>query len=167
MLKKIKREYCNNNYKFFVGNKSNIHKVSYFYNNHDFKDKKILFLDFEFSKEYNIYEMGGLILENNKIIKKIFKEFKLPLDNHIFSFEDRRMHPVEKDFNKGKEELIPQKILDLVNSVDFVVCHNYVAEVKCLLKLRYPHLEYNVKNCELIENKNSEIVYYIAIERDI
>jgi hypothetical protein len=38
--------------------------------------------------------MGGLILENEKITKKIFKEFKLPLNNSIFDFEKRKMVPI-------------------------------------------------------------------------
>jgi len=152
MLKKIKKDYCLDNYKFLIGNKSNIHKVSYFYNNQNFKNKKILFLDFEFSKEYNIYEMGGLILQDGKIIKKIFKEFQLPMDNSIFNFDTKRMIPVTKKFNKGKDKLKPKKILDLVDSVDYIVCHNYVAEVKCILKLKFPDLPYNVKNCDLMDN---------------
>ena len=153
MLKKIKKEYCSSNYKFLVGDKSTIHKVSYFYNNQDFTDKKILFLDFEFSKEYNIYEIGGLILENGKITKKIFKEFQLPLDNSIFNFNTKRMIPVNKSFNKGKDKLKAQKILDLVDSVDYVVCHNYVAEIKCILKLRFPDLPYDASNCDLIRDR--------------
>ena len=153
MLKKIKKEYCQTNYKFLVGEKSNIHKVSYFYNNYNFENKKILFLDFEFSREYNIYEVGGLILENGKITKKIFKEFKLPLSNSIFNFDTKRMDPVTNSFNKGKEELNPQKILDLVESVDYVVCHNYVAEMKCILKLRFPDLDYDISNCDMMRNK--------------
>jgi len=153
MLKKIKKDYDLSNYKYYVGNKSNIHKVSYFYNDNDFTDKKILFLDFEFSKEYNIYEMGGFIIENNKIIKRIFKEFKLPLSNSIFNFSTKRQDPVKNSFNKGKEKLNPQKIIDLVDSVDYIVCHNYVAEVKCILKLKYPDLNYDAKNCKSIDSR--------------
>ena len=153
MLKKIKKEYCSQNYKFSVGEKNNIHKVSYFYNDNNFVGKKILFLDFEFSKEYNIYEMGGLILQDGKIIKKIFKEFKLPTNNSIFNFKTKRMNPVTSKFNKGKLTLNPQKIIDLVENVDYVVCHNYVAEIKCILKLKYPDLSYDATNCNLMETR--------------
>jgi len=154
LIKKVKEHFDLKTYKYDVGTKTNIHKVSFFFKNYtrdSLKDKKILFLDFEFSKEYNIYEMGGLILQNNKIIKTFFKEFKLPDDNSIFSFDKKRYYPLSNNYNKNRIKLNSSKILELVDSVDIVVCHNYVAEIKCLLKLRFPNRDYNSNNCELIK----------------
>lgn len=154
MIRRVKANFDLSTYKYEVGTKTNIHKVSFFFKNYtreSLTGKKILFLDFEFSKEYNIYEMGGLILQDNKIIKTFFKEYKLPIGDSIFSFETKRHHPLPRNFNKNRIVLNKEKLFKLVDSSDIIVCHNYVAEIKCLLALRYPDKEYNFNNCQLIK----------------
>jgi hypothetical protein len=154
LIRNVRTNFDLSTYKYDVGTNTNIHKVSFFFKNYTRESlvgKKILFLDFEFSKEYNIYEMGGLILQDNKIIKTFFKEFTLPSGDNIFSFETKRHYPISNKFNKNRIKLNKKKLFNLVNSSDIIVCHNYVAEIKCLLALRYPDKEYNVNNCELIK----------------
>lgn len=154
MIRKVRENFDLKTYKYDVGTKSNIHKVSFFFKNYtkeSLAGKKILFLDFEFSKEYNIYEMGGLILQDNKITKTFFKEFKIPDSDSIFSFKIKRHLPISNIFNKNRLKLNKEKLFKLVDSADIVVCHNYVAEIKCLLALRFPDLDYNFNNCELVK----------------
>lgn len=65
-------------YKKTIGTKTNIHKVSLFFkeNFQEIKNKKLLFLDFEFTAERNIYEVGGFILNNRKVEKQFLKSFQ-------------------------------------------------------------------------------------------
>ena len=67
-------------YKKKIGTKTNIHKVSFFFKKdlEEIKNKRLLIIDFEFTAQRNIFEVGGIILNNAKIEKLIFEEFSVP-----------------------------------------------------------------------------------------
>lgn len=134
MIEKYKNIFDIEKYKRDVGYSSNIHNVSFFHKNIDLKDKKILILDFEFSKNNYIYEFGGIIIENKKITKLIFEEFSIPKNEQVWGFKENR-YIYNNYLNKNKPLFKKENIEKLFNEVDYIVVHNYVAEAQCLYKL--------------------------------
>jgi len=127
-----------------IGIKTNIHKVSYFLKG-NIRNKKILFIDMEFSKNKEIYEIGGFVIEERKVIDYIFREYSISKGEPIWDFDNKRF--VEKNINRGKKKFLKKDkdwLFTLINSVDYVVMHNYVAEAQCLFKLEYPNEKYNI-----------------------
>ncbi len=144
-------------YKNMIGTKTNIHKVSYFFKKDlpSLSSKKILFLDFEFSMNKIIFEYGGFVLNNNKIETLLFKEFSLPNDEPYWDFNQDCF--VSLPLNKDKKlfnDMDRDYLFSIIESVDYVVVHNYVAEAQCLLKLIFPTEKYNINNCRVFsQNK--------------
>ena len=152
MISKYNSKFDLTSYKNLVGTKTNINKVSYFFKKDlsSISSKKILFLDFEFSMNKIIFEYGGFILNNNKVETLLFKEFSLPEDEPYWDFNQNCF--VSWPLNEDKE-LFSDKdrdyLFSIIESVDYVVVHNYVAEAQCLLKLMFPTEKYNIKNCNV------------------
>lgn len=155
MINKLKNDFNLSSYKRTIGYKTNIHKVSYFFkpDMDILHNKRILFLDFEFSMNKIICELGGFVLNNNKIEDLIFKEYSLPQGEPYWSFEKSCF--VNYPMNVGKplfNDSDKEWLFNLVESVDYVIVHNYVAEAQCFLKLALPQEKYNIKNCSLFNN---------------
>lgn len=152
MINKILREYNSKEYIRKVGTKTNIHKVSYFFkeNSHLIHKKKILFIDIEFSMNKLIFELGGFILNNGKIEEVIFKEYSLPKNEPYFSFETNGF--ITKPINIGKPLFSDKEwLFDLLDSVDYIVAHNYTAEAQCFFKLLYPYDKYDVSKLKVFK----------------
>lgn len=150
MINKIIREYNSKDYFQKVGTKTNIHKVSYFFkeNSHLIHKKKILFIDIEFSMNKLIFELGGFILNDGKIEEVIFKEYSLPKNEPYFSFETNGF--ITKPINIGKPLFADKDwLFDLLDSVDYIVAHNYTAEAQCFFKLLYPYDKYDVSKLNI------------------
>jgi hypothetical protein len=154
MIKSIKKKFSLKDYKKTIGVKSNIHKVSYFFKKdlNELHNKRLLIIDFEFSMNKIICEVGGLIIENMKVKESIFKEYKLPEGEPYWSFEASSF--ITDPFNQDKE-LFSDKdkewLFKLIDSVDYIVVHNYVAEAQCIALLK--GISYNAANCNLIQDK--------------
>jgi len=154
VLNTYKNRFDLDDYKKIVGIKTNIHKVSYFFKDDilDLHDKKILIFDLEFSKNKVIFEIGGLVLNNSKVEKTFFKEFKLPYGEPYWCFE--RNSFITAPLNTTKKEFSSKDtawLMNLIDSVDYVMVHNYVAESQCLAKLN--NKVYSSNTCELVQNK--------------
>jgi len=153
MLNSLRNNFNIDDYQRIVGKKTNIHKVSYFFKEDlkNLSNKRILFLDFEFSMNKIIIEVGGLVLENRKVVELIFDEYSLPpgepyWDFDVDGFIDGRKLNKNKPLFSDKDQ---DKLFKLVQSVDYVVVHNYVAEAQCFLKLKTPYEKYNISNCDV------------------
>lgn len=152
MIANIKDKFNLNSYQYTIGRKTNIHKVSYFFKNDisEIHSKRILFLDFEFSMNKIICEVGGFILNNNKLEEVIFKEYALPQGEPYWSFEKSCF--INDPFNIDKPLFSEQDknwLFNLVDSVDYVIVHNYVAEAQCFFKLAFPGDKYDIKRCSI------------------
>jgi len=152
MIRTYKEKFNLYEYLGTIGRKTNIHKVSYFCKD-SFKDitsSRILIIDFEFSMNKIIFEIGGFILDNNKIVRNIYEEYSLPKGEPVWDFEKNGF--TDKPVNKGKEQFLKkdQERLDsLIESVDYVIVHNYVAEAQCILKYQLPNEKYNITNSKI------------------
>lgn len=141
-------------YKEIIGKKTNIHKVSYFFKK-DVKDlfsKKILLLDLEFSKNYHIFEVGAIILEKGNITNTLFKKYKLPKNESYWDFETNSF--TNKEINKNKKEFSKKdgkELLELIESVDYIVVHNYTAEAQCIAKIK--NKEYKAETCDILQEE--------------
>lgn len=159
MIDKIKSKFDLNTYKAIVGTRTNIHKVSYFFK-HDIKDihlKKILFLDLEFSMNKVIFEIGGFTLNKGILEDLLFEEYSLPESELVWSFEKNAF--IKPKFEKHKKifsEKDSKRLLYLIDSVDYVVVHNYVAEAQCLHKIIKPGKKYELTDLNLF-NKDKII----------
>ena len=155
MINKIKENFNIEQYKLMIGKKSNIHKVSYFFKK-DIKDlhtKKILFLDFEFSMNKFIFEVGGFILNKGALEETIFEEYSLPLNEPVWSFEQNKF--VVQKINPRKQlfsKLDAMGLKSIINRVDYVVAHNYVAEAQCLFKMDYPNEKYDINKVDIFNS---------------
>ena len=148
-------------YRNLIGKNTQIHKVSYFFKDNlkNIDKKTVLIVDFEFSKNHNINEITIIKIKNRKITSIWFEEFKLPLNDQIFSFETNFYKNITKKFNEGKNDFtdeVKNKLLNEVDKCDFFVAHNYVAELQCLFKLIYPNEKYDVNKLEVF-TKNKVI----------
>lgn len=153
MLNKIKKDFQLEEYKKTIGNKTKIHKVSLYFKEFDKLDKsKVLLVDFEFSKNLNIYEITIITIQNNKIVDSWFEEFKIPSDDMLWDFKlEKNVFP-SKEFNKNRSEFtdeVKKKLINILNSSDYIVCHNYVAELRCIHSILYPYRKYEAENLEL------------------
>jgi len=140
-MKKINIE----KFKKMIGIKTNIHKVSFFHKEdiEKMNEKRILFLDLEFSKNKYIYEIGGFIIEKNKIVELIFKEYSLPNKEEVWDFQKNSF--VVSKLNEDKPIFDEKEwFFKLLDSVDYIVVHNYVAEAQCIFKLLYPLEKYDI-----------------------
>jgi hypothetical protein len=151
MIYKLEKKYNQNRYRSTIGTKTNIHKVSYFFKEKDLHLKKILVLDFEFSKEYNVYEFGAILLNKGKVERTFYEEYKIPKDDLLFSFETKRFVYQPENFNKNRKDLNPEWFKELINSVDYIVCHNYVAEMQCFHKM-FKNQKYSAATCDLLNS---------------
>lgn len=154
MLNTYKNKFDLNDYKKAVGVKSNIHKVSYFFKDDivDLHSKRILIFDLEFSMNKTIFEIGGLILNGSKVEDTFFKEYKLPYGEPYWCFKKNSF--ITTPLNMTKKEFSSKDtrwLMDLIDSVDYVMVHNYVAEAQCLAKLN--NQPYSALTCELLQNK--------------
>jgi DNA polymerase III epsilon subunit-like protein len=142
-----------------VGVKTQTHKVSFFhkdFTNEEFDKSRVLILDFEHSKSHQIYEIGLIVLENKKIVESWFEEFQLELSDYYFDFDRKRMVEVSPDFNFEKQKLEPhhlQKLFSLIESSDFIIAHNFTAEMQILHKILYPNLKFNVSNLSIYNDE--------------
>lgn len=155
MINKLQIKYSSQEYIKTVGTKTNIHKVSYFLkeDRNILHKKKILFMDIEFSMNKLIFELGGFILNNGKIEEVIFKEYSLPKNEPYFSFEKNGFITTPININKP---LFSEKewLFNILNSVDYIVVHNYTAEAQCFFKILFPNESYDVKRLSIFnENK--------------
>lgn len=152
MIQKFKKSFNLNKYKAAVNSGTNVNKVSFYFKK-DFNlilKKRLLVLDFEFSMNKHIFEIGGFVIEDRKITQYIFKEYSLPAGEPVWDFEKNKfvvnkINPTKSIFNEQKW------LFDLIDSVDYVVVHNYVAESGCLFKLKYPGVKYESTRCKLIQ----------------
>lgn len=138
MIKKLKTTFNLSDYKKTVGTKTNIHKVSYFFKEDiaEIHQKRILFLDLEFSMKKNIFELGGLILNKGKVEEVIFKEYSLKEGELYYSFE--KTGYTDEPINKGKPRFNEKDwLFSLIESVDYLVVHNYPAEAGCFYNLLF------------------------------
>jgi hypothetical protein len=157
MINKLQRQYSSQDYFKTVGTKTNIHKVSYFFKeDRDVLHKKrILFIDLEFSMNKYIFELGGLVLNNGKVEEIIFKEYSLPKNEPYFSFEHNGF--IDTPINKNKPLFSESKwLFNLLDSVDYIVVHNYPAEAQCFLKLLFPKAAYDIERLSIF-NQNKII----------
>lgn len=123
-------------------------KVSFFFKGEVIKNKKVLFLDLEFSQNKVIYEMGGFVIDNGKLKESFFNEYSLPYGEKIWNFDTSRYSYANK-LNVGKSifsKSDTDKLMALIDSVDYVVMHNYVAELTCIHKLLFKNKIYNKNN---------------------
>lgn len=155
MLTEIKEKFNIDQYKSTIGKKTNIHKVSYFFKK-DIKDlhtKKILFLDFEFSMNKFIFEVGGFILNKGVLEETIFEEYSLPANEPVWSFEQNKF-VIQKTNTKKQlfSKLDAIGLKSIISRVDYVVAHNYVAEAQCLFKIDYPNEKYDVNKVEIFNS---------------
>lgn len=145
MIKKLKEQYHPTDYAKVIGTKTNIHKVSYFLKEdvQTLHKKRILIIDLEFSMNKHIFEIGGIVLNNEKVEQLIFKEYSLPKGEPYFSFEKNGF--ITTPINKGKS-LFKDKdwLFSLLESVDYIVVHNYPAEAQCFFKLLFPNHPYDI-----------------------
>lgn len=154
MLNRYKENFDLAKYKKAVGVKSNIHKVSYYFKDdvEELHSKRILVFDLEFSMNKHIFEVGGLILNNSKVEETFFKEFSLPIGEPYWCFDSNAFTiaplNIDKDLFSNQDK---DWLLELIDSVDYVVVHNYVAEAQCIEKLN--NNNYSALTCELLQNK--------------
>jgi len=136
-----------------IGVKTQIHKVAHFSKeNMDLLGKNIIIADFEFTTQYNIYEITVMKVKNGKIIDIWYEEFKVPPSDTIFDFNVKRPVRLPGGFNSNKNEFTKEKrdkLISVIEESDFFVAHNYVAEMQCIHKLKFPELKYDVLNIEL------------------
>jgi hypothetical protein len=154
MINKIKENFDKHNYCKVVGTKTNIHKVSYFFKeNLELYKKRILIIDLEFSMNKHIFELGGLILNNGKVEELLFKEYSLPRGEPYYSFE--RNGFIDIPLNKGKPLFKDKEwLFSIIESVDYIVVHNYSAEAQCYFKLLHPYEQYDINRLPcFIEDK--------------
>lgn len=103
-------------YNQLIGTKTNIHKVSFFNKNIDLKKSKILILDFEFSMNKHIYELGAILIENTKIKELIFNEYKIPYNEPIWDFNLNKFTK-NNNLNKDKNFFDKEYIIDLTKII--------------------------------------------------
>lgn len=159
MLHNIKNKFNLNTYKSTVGTGTNIHKVSYFFKK-DIQDihlKKIFFLDLEFSMNKVIFEVGGFTLNKGVLENLLFEEYSLPEGELVWSFEKNAF--VRPKFEKHKKvfsDKDSERLLKIIEEVDYLVVHNYVAEAQCLHKLLKPNKKYDLRDLDIF-NKDKII----------
>jgi len=136
-----------------IGIKTQIHKVAHFFkDNTDLTDKNIIIADFEFTTQYNIHEVTVIKVKNDKIIDIWFEEFKVPPSDTIFDFKVKRPTRLPSGFNSDKNEFTKEKqtkLIEVIEKADFFVAHNYVAEMQCIHKLKFPGSKYDVANIDI------------------
>jgi hypothetical protein len=141
-----------NTYLKKIGTTTQIHNVSYFNKGIDLKDKEVVLADFEFSSNYNIFELTIIVVKNNKFKEIWFEEFALDLDDTIFNLDTLRKNKVTSSFNKNKIKMDSthiNKLFNIIDTCDYFVAHNFVAELQCIYKLIYPNSKYDVKKLDL------------------
>lgn len=149
MLESLKNKFDLKKYKSIMRG-SEIEKVSFFFKDglEEMKNKKILFLDLEFSQKRTIYELGGFIFNAGKIENHFYKEYSLPYGEKVWDF-DKNMYVFATNINKGKPKFEKDDLdflMNSIDSVDYIVIHNYVAELTCIHKLLFKDKEYNKHN---------------------
>lgn len=139
--------------------KGKTQQVSFFHkfdNYEDLKDKKFTFVDFEFSVDYQIYEMAVFDVVNEEIVNYNFLEFKMPIGTKYFDPNQKFMKIVNEKFNQNKIELTEdyiQYIIDIFEKTDYLVSHNYIAELQCYNRLKFNNNEkYDTNNFEIFNN---------------
>lgn len=149
MLKTVKKSFNQDDVKKLFSKTSKAINVSFFHkfeSKSDLKGKKFTVVDFEFSTDYQIFEMAFFDVIDGVVSNHVFKEFKLPLGTTYFDIDKNRPVRVNQAFNKGKETLTPalkKYIIERMENCDYLVAHNYVAELQCYMKLKYPTQKYN------------------------
>ncbi len=123
----------------------------------DLKGKKFTVVDFEFSTDQQIFEMAFFDVIDGKISNYAFKEFQLPVGTLYFNIELNRIVRSGKSFNIGKDILtdkMKQYIIHRMENCDYLVTHNYTAELQCYMKIKYPSQKYSTDKIKMYqENK--------------
>lgn len=157
---KMKQEFDQDILKKLFNKKSKAINVSFFHkfnSKNDLKGKKFTVVDFEFSTDYQIFEMAFFDIIDGVVSNHYFKEIQLPIGSTYYNIEQKCIINVDKSFNKGKDKLtseIKKYIIDRMENCDYLVAHNYVAELQCYMKIKYPNRKYNSLEIPMfIENK--------------
>ena len=139
-----------------IGVTSQIHKVAHFFKDElDLKGKNVVIADFEFTTQYNIFEITVMNVVDGKITNIWFEEFKVPLSDTVFDFRTKRAVRLTKGFNKDKNEFTDskkKKLLSVIEEADFFVAHNYIAEMQCIHKLKFPGLKYDITSHDIFND---------------
>jgi DNA polymerase III epsilon subunit-like protein len=141
-----------------IGNKTQTSKVSLFnkhISNSELDKKRVLILDFEYSKNYKIYEIGAIVIENRNVVETWFEEFSLPIGEPYFNFKQKYYEPVTEFFNFGKREILDSdldRLFKLLKESDFIVAHNFTSEMMVIHNILYPNMKYSVENLEIYKN---------------
>lgn len=154
MLKELKDNFNIKDYVRIIKG-SEIEKVSFFFkdNIEEMKTKKIFFLDLEFSQNRIIFEVGGFIYDNGKITEHIYNEYSLPVGEKVWDFNlSRYLDGGHINSHKSVfSDIDRDTLLKIIEDVDYIVIHNYVAELTCFHKLLFKGIKYNKNDIDFFK----------------
>ena len=158
MLKYYSTDFNPKQLKSFFSSGSKSIYASFFHkfnSKNDLKGKKLTVIDFEFSTKYSIFEVAIFDVIDGIISNIYFKEYQLPLGETYFDIN--RGHPIKvtNSFNQGKSQFTDKEkiyILSRMENTDYLVSHNYIAEMQCYMKLKFPNAKYDSNKIDIFKN---------------